>query len=232
MKNTALRIAGFCLFCALTAGIYSFSAGRPRGPERPESPERSAQINNSGEEVHARLLAGKKRSLIAYAGDYHSFTLEAGGKEVKPSDVPGFINIDKQIIQSTLVPVDKSFDLTRMTPSREKEILTRYMNYELGYYRKKLKQNYSNLQTEWVTFQGRLFLVWYFDMPKNYKLVSQQMYFSTLFFDQVMDLNAPVFSSSEFNHARAILTKLAGSMKTYDKKLDLGALQKKLNQKG
>jgi hypothetical protein len=156
--------------------------------------------------------------------------MDVAGKEVKPSDIPGFITIDKQIIQSTLIPVDRSIDLSRPRPSREKDVLIRYMNYELGYYKKKLKQDYSHLQTEWVTLQGRLFLVWYFDMPKDYKLVSRQVYFSTLFFDQVMDLNAPVFKAGDFGHAKAILARLAAAMKTYDRKLDLGALQKKLDR--
>jgi len=50
------------------------------------------QKTSSGEiDVHARLLTGKKRSLIAYAGEYHSFTLEVPPRGAKPSDVPGFI---------------------------------------------------------------------------------------------------------------------------------------------
>lgn len=186
------------------------------------------QKTGPDEDVHARLLTGKKRSLIAYAGEYHSFTLEVPPKGAKPSDVPGFITIDKQIIQSTLVPADKSIDAGHSSPDREHALLLKYMNYELGYYKKRLKQDYSHLQTEWVTLQGRLFLVWYFDMPKNYKLVSRQVYLSTLFFDQVMDLNAPVFAAADFAKAKGILVRLAGSMKTYDKKLDLEALQRKL----
>jgi hypothetical protein len=188
----------------------------------------SGQKTSPDEDVHARLLAGKKKSLIAYAGEYHSFTLEVPPQGAKPSDVPGFITIDKQIIQSTLVPADKSVDAGHSGPDREHALLLKYMNYELGYYKKKLKQDYSHLQTEWVTLQGRLFLVWYFDMPKNYKLVSRQVYLSTLFFDQVMDLNAPVFAAADFAKAKGILVRLAGSMKTYDKKLDLEALQRKL----
>ena len=213
MKNIILLIASLCAFCALSAGLCAFG-----------------QKGTPDEDVHARLLSGKKKSLIAYAGEYHSFTMEAAGREVKPSDIPGFITIDKQIIQSTLIPVDKSIDLSRPDPSREKDILTKYMNYELGYYKKKLRQDYSHLQTEWVTLQGRLFLVWYFDMPKNYKLVSRQVYFSTLFFDQVMDLNAPIFKAGDFARAKALLARLASSMKTYDRKLDLVAMQKKLDR--
>ncbi len=180
------------------------------------------------EDVHARLLQGKRRSVIAYAGENHSFTLDVPYKSAKPSDVPGFITIDKQIIQATLVPADKSLNRKASDPSPEKELLLKYMNYELSYYKKKLRQNYSNLQTEWITLQGRLFLVWYFNMPENYKLVSRQVYVSTLFYDQVMDLNAPVFKADDWGKARAILVRLAGSMKTFDKQLDLQGLQKKL----
>ena len=183
--------------------------------------------NPDGEE-HASLLTGRRHSMIAYAGPDHSFTLEIGAHTAKPSDIPGFITIDKQILQSTLVPVAKSIDLTGLTTEREKDILLKYMNYELEFYKKKLKQHYSHLQTEWVNLQGRLFLLWYFDMPENYKLVSRQVYASTLFYNQVMDLNAPVFKADDWGKARGLLVKLAGTMKTYDHRLDLEALRKKL----
>jgi hypothetical protein len=183
------------------------------------------------EDVHASLLAGKKRSLVAYAGKDHSFTLDVPFRTSKPSDVPGFVTIDKQIVQTTIVPVDRSINISGLTPAREQEILTKYMNYELGYYKKKLRQDYSHLQTEWVTLQNRLYLVWYFDMPKNYKLVSQQVYLSTLFFDQVIDLNAPVFQGNDFGKAKGILLRMAATMKTYDTHLDLAALEKKLNKR-
>src|SRR5262249_32567251 len=152
---------------------------------------------------HARLLVGKKRCLIVYAGD-HSFTMEPAAP-AKPSDVPGFITIGKQIAQVTLVPADRNIDMSRMTTEREKEVLLTYMEFELAYYRKKLRQRYSHLQTEWVSLQGRTFLLWYFDMPENQKLVSRQVYVSTLFFQRVMDLNAPVFKTDDWGKARALL---------------------------
>ena len=188
-----------------------------------------AQTSDPQDE-HARLLTGKKHSLIAYAGNGHSFTLDVGTHTAKPSDIPGFITIDKQILQSTLVPVSKSenLDLNALTTAKEKTILLDYMNYELKYYRRKLNQRYTNLQTEWVELNHRLFLIWYFDLPANYKVVSKQVYVSTLFYDQVMDLNAPVFKATDWGTARGTLVRLAGSMKTFDKALDLEALRKKL----
>jgi len=180
------------------------------------------------DDVHATLVVGKKKSLIAYAGSSHSFTMETTSKTAKPSDIPGFITIDGQVLQTTLVPAALTVDPRHPTTDREKEILIKYMNYELGYYKKKLKQKYSGLQTEWLTIKDHLFLVWYFDMPRDYKLVSRQIYFSTLFFDQVLDLNAPVFKIDHFTKARTTLAKLAGSLKTYDKQLDLGLLRRQL----
>jgi hypothetical protein len=187
----------------------------------------AAQSNAPVDNEHAVLLTGKKRSLIAYAGPGHSFTLEPA-HTAKPSDVPGFITIDKQILQATVIPVDKSIDVRSMSEAKERDVLQKYMQFELDYYRKKLKQKYSNLQTEWVTLQGRQFLVWYFDTPQNEKLISRQIYVTTLFYDQVMDLNAPVFRSDDWGKARSLLVKLAGTMKTYDKRVDMTVLRKKL----
>ena len=209
-----MKTALFVLVLALFVGLF-------------QSVSVLAQDNDPQNE-HARLLSGKKRSLIAYAGNGHSFTLEIGAHTAKPSDIPGFITIDKQILQSTLVPVPKPQDLQTLTPEKEKELLLGYMNYELKYYRKKLNQHYTNLQTEWISLHGRTFLLWYFDLPENYKVVSRQVYLSTLFYDQVMDLNAPVFKTADWGMARGMLLRLAGSMKTFDKPLDLDALRKKL----
>jgi len=182
------------------------------------------------EEVHASLVAGKKRSMIAYAGKDYSFTMDVNAKTTKVSDLPGFITVDGQIVQATLVPSQPAIDARRLTTAQEKDALTKYMNYELSYYKKKLKQNYTQLQTEWITVKDRLFLVWYFDMPKDYKLVSRQLYFSTLFTDQVLDLNAPVFKTEQFSRARGILNRLVNSLKTYDKYLDIEGLKKDLSK--
>jgi hypothetical protein len=179
------------------------------------------------ENVHGSLLTGKKKSLIAYAGEGHSFTLEVTSS-AKLSDIPGFITVNKQILQATLVPIDKSISLNNLTPAREQDILTGYMNFELAYYKKKLHQDYSNLTTQWITLQNRIFLVWYFDIPQNQKLISHQIYVSTIFYDRIMDLNAPVFQPGDAGKAKALLLRLAGTIKTYESNLDLKALQKKL----
>lgn len=207
MPFTAMRF--LLTLSLLAAGLGCFSQTRP------------------ADDTHGSLLSGKKRSLIAYAGASHSFTLETSAA-AKPSDVPGFITIDRQILQATLVPIGKNIDLRHSSPAHEQDLLTRYMNFELSYYKKKLHEDYSNLQTEWVTLQNHIFLVWTFDVPQNDKLISRQVYVSTIFFDRIMDLNAPVFQSDDPEKAKALLLHLAGTMKTYDTHLDLKAMQKKL----
>lgn len=189
-----------------------------------------AQTKAPYEEAHASLVTGKKKSMIAYAGKGLSFTMDVTAKTAKPSDIPGFISVDGQILQATLVPSTPAVDARQFTTAQEKDALTKYMNYELAWYKKKLKQNYSQLQTEWVTVKDRLFLVWYFDMPKDYKLVSRQLYFSTLYQDQVLDLNAPVFKTEQFSHARGVLNRLVNTLKTYDKSLDIEVLKKELSR--
>jgi hypothetical protein len=60
--------------------------------------------------------------------------------------------------------------------------------------------------------------------------VSRQLYFSTLFADRVLDLNAPVFKTEQFSRARGILNRLVNSLKTYDKYLDVEGLKKELSK--
>jgi hypothetical protein len=208
-----LRLKSICLVILLATGLSSFS-----------------QKSGSGEDVHASLVQGKRKSMLAYSGEGRSFTMDISGKTVKPSDLPGFITIDKLIVQATLLPVSQNIDLNHLTISREKDILTKYMDYELAYYKKRLKQDYINLQMEWLSIHGRVFLLWYFDMPKDYKRVSRQLYVSTLFFDQIMDLNAPLFTVTDFGRAREVLIKLVTSLKTSGKSLDIAALSKQLNK--
>jgi hypothetical protein len=179
---------------------------------------------------HASFLQGKKRSLIGYAGKEHSFSIDVAARSAKPSDLPEFVNIEGLIVQSTLLPVPPDIDLRHLNPSREKDLLTKYMKDELDYYKKKLRQNYNKPESEPVTIKGRVFLLWYFDMPENSKMVKRQVYLSTLFFDQVMDLNIPIFKVSDFPRARTLLVKLAGSLKTYNKHVDLALLSKQLNK--
>jgi hypothetical protein len=169
------------------------------------------QIPAISQDIHAELFKNKKRTVIGYAGPAYSYSMDVNAKTAKPSDLPGFISVDGQILQSTLVPIPQG------SRRDEKEILTGYMNYELSYYKKKLKQKYENLQSEWVTIKDRLFLVWSFDMPKDYKLVSRQLYFSTVSSGQILDINAPVFKTEQYTKARNLLTRLAASLKTWDK---------------
>lgn len=181
-------------------------------------------------DVHARLLQGKKRSLIVYSEPGLAFTIPLTAHVVKPSDIPGFISIDRQILQTTIMPAGEHVDPDNLSRNKEKTLLTHYMSYELDYYRHKLKQRYTQLQTSWVILQGRLFLLWYFDIPKDYKLVSRQLYLSALLGDHVVDLNAPIFKPADFTRAKTLLMALAGSLKVYDHPLDEGALARGLDK--
>ena len=65
--------------------------------------------------------------------------------------------------------------------------------------------------------------------PPNSK-IRRQVYLSTLFFDQVLDLNIPIFSLNDFARAKDLLVRLANSLKVYNKHLDLALLSKQLSK--
>src|SRR5258708_10514797 len=104
------------------------------------------QKNTPEEDVHATLLVGKKKSLIAYAGPAHSFTMETTSKTAKPSDIPGFITFAGQGLQSTLVPAALSADPRHPPTAREKEFWVNNLNIDLAYFKRRLKQNSTGLQ--------------------------------------------------------------------------------------
>jgi hypothetical protein len=183
----------------------------------------SQENKPAGEEFETAFVASKTGGLIVYSGEDHSFTIEVKAKDVKTTGQANYLVIGDQIVQSAILPIPKKTDLESMTMIRQKEILKTYINYELDYFKNSLKQEYSNLKMEWVIINGQQFVYWHFDMPKgDNKHVKKQIYLSSICFDQILDLNAPVFE--DYYKAKDILTQMANTLKLYNSHLDLAAL--------
>jgi hypothetical protein len=175
------------------------------------------------EEFDASYVASKTGGLIVYSGENHSFTIEIKAKDVKTTGQANYLVIGNQIVQSAILPIPKKTDLGSVPLVRQREILRTYIDYELGYFRNSLKQSYTNLKMDWEIINGRQFVYWHFDMPKDdNKHVKKQIYLSTICFDQILDLNAPVFD--DFYKAKDLLAQMGNSIKFYDSHLDISTL--------
>jgi hypothetical protein len=81
---------------------------------------------DSVEHFKSALMPKKDGAEVVYSGDLHSLTLDVISDNVKPSDQPGYITVDKKILQFVFIPNDalKTDDTTEATG---KKLLLSYM---------------------------------------------------------------------------------------------------------
>jgi hypothetical protein len=202
----------FTLFYLLVTGLICFS-----------------QNEYKPEDFHAALLQTKTGAMIVYTGDKHSFTLDIVSKNIKPSEEPNFVIVDNTVLQSIIIPFPQKFDFENMNIETQKQNLLGYMNYELDYIKNELKEKIDNEKYEWVELNNKLFLLWFYDMPKN-KNIEKQVYLTTVCFDHILNLNTPLERErNDFNFAKDFLIKISQTIKLYDKSINLDELYKELN---
>ncbi|HEY4109330.1 hypothetical protein [Puia sp.] len=193
---------------------------------------------SQNEAFHIELLPAKKGAVLAFSGKKHSFTVHIASDSIKTTDVPTYFTIDNQILQISCVAVPNGADLGNYNKDQQKTTLDSYADYELEYFQKELKISIKNLKREWVIIQNRLYLIWQYDVPaqkigklKGEELkqqITHQIFLSAIMHDQILDLNTPMFNANDPVKARKLLDDIAGSLKIFDKELDIPALAKTL----
>ena len=172
---------------------------------------------------------------IVYLGKSHSFGLNIVSPAVSREQVQGtdnnqsFIKIGKDVIQFSLVnlpqPIPASMQLSKLTDDETKETLEGYVNYELDYFNKGLNLTTNSVKKEWKTINARLYLVWYFEFKAPGtdadKKFAAQIYYSTICFNQVLDINTPLYSKDDFERSKTLIETIAGTLTNYDKRLDV-----------
>jgi hypothetical protein len=168
-------------------------------------------------------LPKKNGGQFLYNGTAHSFTLDIVSDSINTVDFPNYIKISDRILQTSIVPLPASnLDLNRLTIAQQKEALEAYVNYELAYFKNDLKLSYKNLRKEWMTINTKLWLFWIFDvygLKKDADLAEQvkgQAYASTICFNQILDLNMPLFQGDPYEKTKKLVIKLMATLKTYN----------------
>jgi hypothetical protein len=193
-----------------------------------------ADINN--ESFKFNFVSGKGEAKVIYNGKSHAFSFKLSGNMVKQSKASGgsdsmqFFDIDTSILQSSFVllpqPIPDAMQLSQLTERQQRETLEGYVNYELAYLHDDLKLNLKNIRKEWITVNSRFFMVWSFDTdrppstPETMKTFSGQVYFSTICFNLVLDLNTPFGDSSRLEPSKKFLTQIANSLTIYNNRLN------------
>lgn len=186
------------------------------------------QENAAAEVFTSALWPTQDGAVMAFTGQKQSFVLSVQGAKVTPGPEPGWFYVDGQIFQASAVPVLNGIRLDSLTQQRQHELLQAYIGYELAYFKNELQIDYQELKVEWATLYNKPCVFWYFTMPPA-KGVQQQLYLSTLCFNQTLSLNAPVLKKKDFGKLKRNLAQLAASLQLNDYPLDLEAIQKKLN---
>lgn len=188
-----------------------------------------AQTAYQAEKFEASLMQNKKGGILIYNGEKHSFSININGK-IEFTESPGIIKLNGKLLQSQAVPFAFKADFEHLTVDQQQEYLLSHMNWEMDYMRKQLKNTKLTETNQVLSLNDHTFLLWYFDMPKSYKTVSRQYYLTTVCFDQILILNAPVDQASTFEEIKNNLIAIATTLKQNNQPIDLEKLYYELQK--
>ena len=197
------------LFLALATGFTTFG-----------------QSNINNEEFELSYLNKEGGAQFLYNGKAHAFSINIKADSIKTTGYPNYVIVDKRIVQVSAIPLQPtSIDLSRLTIEQQKGALSGYVDYEMDYFRNELKLDCRNMKKEWIFIDSKLWLIWSFDAiavdvsEQLAQKTKSQVYSSTICFNQVLDLNVPVFQNDDIVKIKVFITDLMSSLKMFDKRL-------------
>jgi len=138
---------------------------------------------------------------INFENKTHSFTLNVSGKKINPLPNNGkqnYLSIDGFVLQYLTVPFQEKIDYAKLSLGKKKDFLLDYERYEMDYIKSNLKVKNLEVKFKYLTLNGNIFLLWFYDMPKKSMAnVKQQCYLITVCFDNMFVLNSPVSDNIE-----------------------------------
>lgn len=181
---------------------------------------------------HFRQICLEARfgAMLAFKGTSNCFTLRFEGKNVQPTQNPGFILLDNHPIQATLIPFQKDFGFSNLEVEKQKELLTRYKNFEKKHVESALKTKILDADG-FIVLKNRIFKTWTYQMPTGHKSISKQIYLMCICFDQILILNAPVGLEESGNMVHDRLEAVASTLELFPNTLlDVEGLAKQLKE--
>jgi hypothetical protein len=179
-----------------------------------------SQSGGTAAPYHISYSPSKTGGVILFTGAKHSLTVDIVGDSIRTTDQPNYLLVDNMVVQVSMVPLPNAIEGSDLAIPQQKEGLTGYVQYELDYFHKELHLSTSLLQQEWISIRDRPFLLWTFHVapPAGQKLrttITDQLYLSVLWHEQVVDLNCALFDKKDIPKARAILLQMAESMRPW-----------------
>lgn len=184
------------------------------------------------------LLKTKTGALIVYNSATRGFSVQVRADSIRSIDQSDFMELDGVLFQSALIPVPINQPIDTLTLEQQRAVLKGYLTYELNYFKNEGHIAYVNVKTLYVTLNGHLFLRWSFDIlpggpaVKDVKTYARgQVYYSTVVFDQVLDLNTPLLRKADtFVSCNALLLRAARTLTLSGTPIDLDRKYEELNQ--
>jgi len=186
----------------------------------------SAQNNPSPDKYLTGLFSTRDGALLAYTNQQKSFMIEFVSGNIEPSENPDALTVDNILIISKITPVLANLMFDSMSIDRQKTALSLFMEKEIVH-----KFTFDAPVYEWLTINNQLFQFWHMKSNDENSEVEEQMYLTTLCFDQILNLNTPLERTvGNFENNKLLLLKVAKSLKLNNFGINLQALHEELNK--
>ncbi len=124
-----------------------------------------------------------------------------------------FCEVGGQTIQITPLKINSyKKDVPGQSPNSEKQLLEAYSKYELDYFKNDLHIELINSSNQWVVIKAKGWFIWYFkvgNVPAQAdKPTKIQLFASTVIGDNILTINAPVFTDDDFTKAGLIVNDM------------------------
>jgi hypothetical protein len=191
-----------------------------------------AVAQSQQENFESALMEKKGGAIVVYSSNEHSFTFNLDFGKVQPQNKPGLVIVDNDVLQFVKIPY--AYKSKIIDTAVERASLKEYMNYELKYLKDDVKLEYSNVVTEWITINGKVFLSWMYNMPANFADrkdgTQKQIFLTGIFFSNFVSVNTPVLKDGDVKKSQTLLLKVASTFKENDFKIDFNELYKELHK--
>lgn len=171
------------------------------------------------------IIKAKFGVRVAFTSRKHAITLDVASDQVKGTEHPYVILVGKQVLQFAFTPV--IYDTLARTPDQQRELVLGYMKSEIDYAKKVLNMAEITSTTEWVTINGKPFLLWsYYLAPDDKSNVVKQTYLCAYAYGRVMSINSPIMRDDNEASAKALMMQIGKTYMQYDSYIDLEKLYK------
>lgn len=163
--------------------------------------------------VESKLLISKTGDLTELVCSSATILVKSKLKHTLTILSQNILSVDHQTIQVTALKVSGYKNATDLQNiNSQKNVLQAYSEYELDYFKNDLHTELINPNNQWVITKSKGWFIWYFkvgSVPVNVaKKVKIQLFASTIVGDNILTINAPVFTESDFTNAGLIVNDM------------------------